>query len=267
MVGNLGFLECEHMPLGLCNAPATFQRLMHNCLGELNLMYWCIYFDDVIVFSKTRVEHLQHWDVVFEHLWEHNVKLKLNKCEFFGNKISCLAHHVSKEGIQHSKENLKAVAEFTPPQTYTEIQAFLGLVDHYWQFIKGFAYVVQPLHEHLFGEGAGKKSEWITLTSDAQIAFETLKKEWLKGPVLAFANFNKSFLLETDTSKLGLGVVLLQKQPDGQYHPVAYMSQSLTIHEHNYHSTKQEFLALKLGDWWAVPGIPVLETISCENWQ
>ena len=66
--------------------------------------------------------------------------------------------------------------------------------------------------------------------------------------MLALANFNKPFLLETDTSKLQLGTVLLQKQPDGQYHPVAYASWSLTIHEHNYHSTKQEFLALK----WAI---------------
>ena len=81
-----------------------------------------------------------------------------------------------------------------------------------------------------------------------QVAFETLKKACLEPPMLAFADFNKPFLLETDTSKLGLGAVLLQRQPDGQYHPVAYASQSLTVHEHNYHSTKQEFLALK----WAV---------------
>ena len=75
-----------------------------------------------------------------------------------------------------------------------------------------------------------------------------LKKACLEAPVLAFVNFDKLFLLETDASKLGLGMVLLQKQPDGWYHPVAYVSQSLTTHEHNYHSTKQEFLALK----WAI---------------
>ena len=84
------------------------------------------------------------------------------------------------------------------------------------------------------------------LTSDVQVAFETLKKVCLEAPVLTFANFDKPFLLETNASKLGLGVVLLQKQSNGQYYPVAYVSQSLTIHECNYHSTKQEFLALKL---------------------
>ena len=76
-------------------------------------------------------------------------------------------------------------------------------------------------------------------------AFESLKKACLEAPVLAFADFNKPFLLKTDTSKQGLGTVLSQKQMDGQYHPVAYASWSLTVHEHNYHSTKQEFLALK----------------------
>ena len=88
----------------------------------------------------------------------------------------------------------------------------------------GFACVVQPLHNHLSREGAGKKSELVMLTSNAQVAFETLKKACLEAPVLAFANFNKPFLLETDASKLGLGVVLLQKQSDGQYHPVTCAS-------------------------------------------
>ena len=83
------------------------------------------------------------------------------------------------------------------------------------------------------------------LTSNAQAAFEMLKKACLEDLVLAFAYFDKPFLLETDTSKLGLGAVLSQKQPNGKYHPVAYATQSLTIHEHNYHSTKQVFLALK----------------------
>ena len=156
-------------------------------------------------FPKPEEEHLQCLCVVFECFWEHNLKLKLSKCKFFCSEINYLAHHVSKEGIQPSKENLKAVAEFTLPQTYTEIWAFLGLVGHYQQFIKGFAHVAQPLHEHLSREGAGKKSEWVTLTSDAQVAFETLKKACLEAPVLAFADFDKPFLLETDASKLWLG--------------------------------------------------------------
>ena len=157
---------------------------------------------------------------------KYNLKPKPSKCQFFYNEISYLAHHVSQEGIQPRKENLKAVAVFTPPQTYTEIWAFLGLVGHYYQFIKGFAWVAQPLHEHLSGDGTCKKNEWVTLTSDAQAAFDMLLKVCIEAPVLAFADFDKPFLFQTDASELGLGVVLLQKQPDGWYHPVAYASWS-----------------------------------------
>ena len=130
-VANPGFFKCECMPFWLCNAPATFQRLMQNYLGELNLTYCLIYLDDVTVFSKTADKHVQHLCVVFECFCQHNLKLKLSKCKFFHNETNYLAHHVSKGGIWPSKENLKAVAEFAPPQTYTEIQAFLGSVGHY----------------------------------------------------------------------------------------------------------------------------------------
>ena len=147
-VGNLGFFKCEHMPFRLCNAPDTFQILMQNCLWELNLMYCLIYLDDVIVFSKMG-KHLKCLCIVFDCFWEHYLRLKPTKCAFFWDEINYLAHHVSKEGVQPSKENLKAVA--APSWTYTEIRAFLSLVVHYRWFIKGFAHVAQPLHEHLSG--------------------------------------------------------------------------------------------------------------------
>ena len=83
MVGNLGFYEFTCMPLGLYNAPVTFQRLMQNMLGELNLMYCVIYLDDVIIFGHTGEEHLEHLCVVFKRFWEFNLKLKPSKCSFF----------------------------------------------------------------------------------------------------------------------------------------------------------------------------------------
>ena len=106
------------------------------------------------------------------------------------------------------------MAEFTPPRTYTEIPALFGLVGNYWQLIKGFAHVAQPLHEHLSREGVSKKSKQVTLTIGTQVAFESLKKACLEAPVFAFADFDKPLLLETDASKLGLGAVISQKQAD-----------------------------------------------------
>ena len=130
-VGNLGFFECNRMPFGLCNTLATFQWLMQNCMGELNFVYCLIYLDDLIVFLHTAEEHL-HWIcVVFDRLREYNLKLKPLKCNLFREEINYLAHRVSKAGIRPSNTNVKAIAEYAPPKTYTEIRAFLGLVRHY----------------------------------------------------------------------------------------------------------------------------------------
>ena len=126
-----------------------------------------------------------------------------------------------------------------------EVCAFLSLVDHYQQFTWGFLHIIQLLNEHLAREGARRKLEWVLLLEDALKAFNALKQACMSTPVLAFADYTKEFLLETDASKEELGAVLSQKEVDGQYHPVTYGSQALTAHERNYQSTKLEFLALK----------------------
>ena len=163
-IGNLGLFECNCMPFGLCSVPVTFQWLMQNCLGELNLIYCLIYLDDIVIFSHTTEEHLQCLCVVFNQFREHNLKLKPLKCSFFKEEITYLAHQVSKDGVQSSNLNLKAITECALPQTYTEVCAFLGLVSHYRRLIKWFVHIVQPLHEHLTGEGASRKSEWMSLS-------------------------------------------------------------------------------------------------------
>ena len=99
MVGNLGFYEFTHMPFGLCNTLVTFQHLMQNTLGELNLTYCVIYLDDVIVFSRTEEEHLECLCVVFKRFWEFNLKLKPSKCSFFQSEIMYLAHHIFQRAI------------------------------------------------------------------------------------------------------------------------------------------------------------------------
>ena len=186
--------------------------------------------------------------VIFDQLREYNLKLKPLKCSLFKEKINYLAHQVSKQGVRPSNTNLKAIVKCALPQTYTEIRAFLSLVGHYRQFIKGFVWIAQPLNKHLAGEGASIKSEWVSLSKEALEAFLALKQACMNSPVLAFADYTKDFLLKMDTSKEGLGAVLSQKKEDGWFHPVAYGSRALTTHEKNYHSTKLEFLALK----WAV---------------
>ena len=130
-LGSIGLYEGESMPFGLCNAPPTFQRLMLNCLGELNPTYCLIYLDDLIIFSWTEEEHLERMRVVFDCLHKHGLKLKPSKCDVFKTENNYLAHHVSKKGVLPSKKNLEAIAECPPPDTYTKVKSFVGLVGHY----------------------------------------------------------------------------------------------------------------------------------------
>ena len=133
-------------------------------------------------------------------------------------------------------------------QTYPEVCTCLSLVGHYQQFIKGFTHISQLQNEHLMGEGASRRLEQVLLLEGTLKAFGTLKQACMSAPVLAFTDYTKEFLLETNASKEGLGVVLPQKQVDGQYHPVTYGGRALMAHEKNYYSTKFMFLMLK----WAV---------------
>ena len=135
-LGSMGLFECDRMPFSLCNAPATFQRLMQNCLGELNLTYCFIYLDDVIVYSKTPEEHLQRMCVVFDCLHEHSLKLKPTKCDLFRTELIYLAHHVSKDEFKTSKKNVASIIACSPPKTYTDIQSFTDVVGHYRHLLK-----------------------------------------------------------------------------------------------------------------------------------
>ena len=162
-------------------------------MGELNFIYCLIYLDDLMVFLQTAEEQLHHLCVVFDCLREYNLKLKPSKCSLFKEEINYLAHKVSKADIQPSDTNVKAIAEYAPPKTYTEIRAFLGLVGHYRHFIKGFAQIAQPLNEHLAGEGASQKSERVSLSEGALKVFEMLKGPAMNSPVLAFTDYTKEF--------------------------------------------------------------------------
>ena len=245
MVGNLRFYEFTCMPFGLCNALATFQHLMQNTLGELNLTYCVIYLDNVIVFGRMEEEHLERLCVVFERFWKFNLKPKPSKCSFFQSEIMYLAHHVLQRGILPNWENVQVMQEFPMPETYTQVCTFCGLVGHYRRFIKGFANIVHPLYYVL---GKEVKMGPVDLPPKAQEAMAILKGKVQSAPVLVFPDFKKPFLLETDASKEGLGVVLSQKQSNGWYHPIAFGSCSLTLVEKNYHNSKLEFLTLK----WSV---------------
>ena len=120
-VGPLGFYECLRMPFGLTNAPATFQRLMENCLGDLHLNWCIIYLDDIIIYSKTPEEHLQRLEAVFKKISKAGLKLKPSKCEFFQHEITYLGHVVSSKGIATDPKKIRAIRQWPRPTTVTEV--------------------------------------------------------------------------------------------------------------------------------------------------
>lgn len=255
-VGGLGFYECNRMPFGLSNAPATFQRLMERCMGELNLRDCLIYLDDIIIFSDDIDGHLERLDAVFGRLAEYNLKLKPPKCEFFKTKTTYLGHVVSADGIEADPAKTEAVKTWPIPKSVKEVRKFLGFVGYYRRFVKDFSKIARPLNDLLIGhstvKNVGKKSKpkkrvAFVWGQDQQAAFDKLKETLICPPVLAYADYCQPFKVHTDASLLGLGAVLYQRQ-EGKDRVIAYASRSLKPAERNYPAHKLECLALK----WAV---------------
>ena len=249
--GPLGFYECDTMPFGATNAPATFQRLMHDCLGDLN-MNWCIvYLDDIIIFSDTKEEHIKRLEAVFQKLMAAGLKLKPTKCFFFRDEIEYLGHVVSGKGISTNPKKIEAVTKWPTPKTVYDVRSFLGFVGYYRQFIKNFSKITKPIREVITGlENQSKraaKKTYIEWTDLANAAFDNLKTMCVSTPILAYPDYQLPFTLHTDSSTDGLGAVLYQKQ-DGKQRVIAYASRSVSKAESNYPAHKLEFLALK----WAV---------------
>ena len=132
------------MPFGLTNAPATFQRLMESCLGELHLNWCIIYLDDIIVFSRTQREHFHRLKAVISKLRVASLKLKPTKFDLFWQQINYLGHVISKEGVSTDPDKIKAVTEWPQPTTVTKVRSFLGFMNYYRRFIPNFSKVAKP---------------------------------------------------------------------------------------------------------------------------
>ena len=228
------------------NAPATFQRLMESCLGDLHLNWCIIYLDDIIVFSETPQEHIKRLHGVFQKLASAGLKLKPSKCEFFKKRITYLGHVVSEKGIEVDPKKTEAVQKWPIPKTVTDVRSFLGFTNQYRKFIPKYAHVAGPLNELISGDNSKKKKKEVQWTLECQEAFEALKEHCCTTPVLAYADYKKPYRLHTDASDLDLGAVLYQWDENAKNKVIAYASRTLNQAEKNYPAHKLEFLALKL---------------------
>jgi transposase InsO family protein len=252
--GPIGFFECNVMPMGLTNAPATFKRLMEQCMGDMQPKECLCYLDDIIVHSRTVTEQFERLERVFQVLQKANLKLKPSKCKLFRREVSFLGHVISESGISTDGEKTAALLQWPIPNTVKQVQKFLGFAGFYRRFVKDFSKIVKPMVDLLGGNCGKKKSGKKKKKSipwrwgpEQQCAFQEIIRLLTNPPVLAFADYSLPFELHTDASTYGLGAVLYQQQGD-QMRVVAYASRGLSRTERNYPAHKLEFLALK----WAV---------------
>lgn len=232
-----GLYEFNVLPFGLCNSPATFQRLMTHVLRGLEWDICLVYIDDLIIFSRNFEDHLKHLEEVFKRLREANVRLKPSKCHFVKPQVEYLGHVVSAEGLKPNPDKIRAVKEFPIPTNTTGVKAFLGLCNYYRRFIKGFAQIASPLNKltskHI-------KFKWDV---DCQIAFDTLKSALVSAPILAYPDFNLPFHLYVDASQTGIGLTLGQIV-NGKEVAIAFAGRDLNKAERNYSATEREALAV-----------------------
>ena len=235
-----GLFEFNVIPFGLCNAPATFQRLMQRMLAGLE-SFCSVYIDDIIVFSGTEEEHVDHLRQIFERFRRFCLRLHPGKCSFAQEQVEYLGHVISAKGIAPNPGKVRAVQEFPVPTSVKGVRQFLGMASYYRRFMPGFAKTAAPLH------ALTRESVPFFWSIACQGAFLCLKDLLVSPPVLAYPNFDKSFVMHTDASILGLGAVLEQEQEDGKLHPIAYSSRSLSKAECNYGITEMEALGVVWG--------------------
>jgi len=232
-----GMYKFKTMPFGLCNAGATFQRLMDVVMSGLHFHVCLIYLDDIIVFSQTTHQHFERLILVLERLRSAGLKLKPQKCLLFQRSVVFLGHVISKDGIATDPDKTRAVTEWPVPRSLRDVRAFLGLAGYYRRFVEGFAAIAGPLHSML---GKGGKFKW---TQEAQESFLRLKSALTNPPVLAMPQDEGGFILDTDASDTAIGAVLSQKQ-GGMERVIAYASRRLDRRETNYCVTRKELLAV-----------------------
>ena len=233
--------EFNQVPFGLCNAPATFSRLMDRVLAGLHWETCLFYLDDIIVFSSTWEEHLARLREVFERLRHAKLKLGPTKCTFAAKEVSYLGHRVTEEGLLPDPALLAAIRDIPPPKTATEVRSFLGLAGYYRRYVKGFAAIAAPLH------ALSRKDALFHWSEDCQAAFDQLKVRLTTSPITAFPDFSQEFRLYTDDSTAGLGAILAQVR-DGKERIICCASRALNKAEKSYPATKLDCLAIV----WAV---------------
>ena len=237
-----GLYEYERMPMGLSNSPATFQRLMQHIIpADIRMKHALVYLDDIIIHSETFLEHIEHLDDILTRVSAANLKIKPKKVAFAQNSVKYLGHLVTSEGVKPDPSRVEAIAKWELPKSVKDLRSFVQLVNYYRNYIKNFAKIAAPLYNLM------KKDTDYVMGEEEIDAFNQLRNALISDQILKRPDWNLPFILQTDASIKGLGVVLTQRDQDGNERVIGYASRSLSQEEKPWGTHEWEALALIWG--------------------
>jgi hypothetical protein len=228
-----GHYEFRVMAFGLSGAPTTFLKAMNTTLHPVLRKCVLVFFDDILIYSHSFAEHVQHVRLVLELLAKDQWQVKLSKCLFAQRQLRYLGHIISEQGVATDPVKVEAVLSWPAPVSVKELRSFLGLAGYYRRFVRHFSLIAKPLTDLL------KKGSIFAWTDQHQQSFEALKQAITSAPVLVLPDFAQPFVLETDASGTGVGAVLLQRG-----HPLAFMSKALGPCLQGLSTYEKEYLAI-----------------------
>lgn len=201
-----GHYEFTVLPMGLCNAPATFMHLMNSVLRKQLDRFVLAFLDDIFIYSKTREEHLEHIEEVLKELDSQKLYLKPSKCEWMKPEVEFLGHRIGREGLSVDPLKIDAVKQWPTPTNVPELRSFLGLAGYYRRFINNYSATALPLTELTKDD-----VEW-KWADEQHGAFEALKLQLGSAPVLLLANPELPYVIHCDASGFAVGACLMQDQ-------------------------------------------------------
>lgn len=235
-----GHYEWCRTPFGLKTAAAVFQRALSGVIRRNGLRKFCVnYLDDILIFSKTFEEHVDHLQRLISAVHNEGFRLNFKKCTFVSDKIAYLGHVISPTSVTPLQDNLIAINSFPVPSSKKNVRQFLGKINFYHKFIPNSATLLEPLHSLL------RTHSTFSWTPACQTVFETVKKLLVSAPVLAIFDRTRPITIYTDASGTGIGAVLKQEQPDGYEKPVAYFSRKLSESQKKKKAIYIESLAIR----------------------
>ena len=232
-----GLFEFNIMPFGLCSAPPIFQELMNLVLGDAINNFAFVYLDDIIVFSNSYEEHLEHLQIIFNRLRSANLRIKPSKCAFALEEVEFLGHRVSASGIKPDPNKVAVIKELQPPTNIKQVRSFMGMIGYYRRFISNFSNICAPL------TALTRKHAKFLWTKQCDSSFQILKDILCTAPILAHPDFSKPYKLYTDASLFAVGGVLTQEFSEGE-RVIQYVSKQLSLGQQKWPTIEREAYAI-----------------------